>query len=104
MTFHLPNLGASGSVILPVLALALAIDFFLGEFPAPVHPVVWIGKSVGTLLRLVPASGRYRQLFFGFLLAVIIVFASGTVAWFLTDVLSPYPILEVLVGAFLLKS
>ena len=54
---------------LAILVCALLLDYFIGEYPALVHPVVWIGKFVTLLLRLGPRSGWWRQFVFGMFLA-----------------------------------
>lgn len=47
-----------------MLLSALALDLAAGELPASVHPVVWIGKTVGALERL-PVRGARAQLAYG---------------------------------------
>lgn len=47
------------------LGLAFAIDAMLGELPARVHPVVWIGRLVDRVVSWSPRRGRTRQLLFG---------------------------------------
>lgn len=54
------------------LALALAWDRGLGEPPAVLHPVVWMGRLINAAERLAPASGPKRQLACGLLLAWLI--------------------------------
>jgi adenosylcobinamide-phosphate synthase len=43
---------------LAVLGLALAIDLALGEPPALLHPVVWIGRLIGWMEHLTPQALR----------------------------------------------
>lgn len=64
------------------VALALAIDLALGEYPARLHPVVWMGRVLSLLERAAPASGRARQLAWGALVAVGVpgLFAAGAFA------------------------
>lgn len=64
------------------LGLALAIDLALGEYPAGLHPVVWMGSLISLLERAAPASGRARQLVWGALVAVCVpgLFAAGAFA------------------------
>lgn len=63
------SVGPSGATP-NVLAAALAIDLLLGELPAAVHPVVWIGTLIRWAERVLPASGKGRQLLAGGLLAL----------------------------------
>jgi adenosylcobinamide-phosphate synthase len=58
---------------LGILCLALLIDQLAGEYPTPLHPVVWIGWLISGLLRLAPASGWWRQLLFGAVMTAIVV-------------------------------
>ncbi|MEM6671567.1 MAG: adenosylcobinamide-phosphate synthase CbiB [Planctomycetota bacterium] len=40
-----------------LLVLAVAVDWLLGECPVAVHPVAWIGRSVGWIVRALPRKG-----------------------------------------------
>jgi adenosylcobinamide-phosphate synthase len=99
------NVMDSGLVTaLATLVCALLLDCFLGEYPTPMHPVVWIGKVVSGLLRLAPRSGWWRQLVFGTFLTLAVpalAFAASLAALHLA---APVVGLEIVVGAFLLKS
>jgi adenosylcobinamide-phosphate synthase len=46
--------------------------FDLLEYPAPIHPVVWMGRTLTVLERWAPASGARRQLLYGAFLALAI--------------------------------
>jgi adenosylcobinamide-phosphate synthase len=87
-----------------ILGLALLMDFVVGEYPAVLHPVVWMGNLTSALLGLAPASGWWRQFFFGTFLTLLIVTLSASLAWFLLQIAAVHPILEILAGAFLLKA
>jgi adenosylcobinamide-phosphate synthase len=54
------------------LVAALAIDLLLGELPARLHPVVWMGGSIRAVERRLPGSGPHRQLLAGAALALLI--------------------------------
>jgi adenosylcobinamide-phosphate synthase len=88
---------------LPVLAAALAFDWLLGELPAPLHPVVWMGNAVTALSNLAPSRGSVRQLAAGTLIAVAVpaAFAALTV---LVQRLPVWPPLAFAVDVLLLKS
>ena len=60
---------------LGILAVALLWDQFLGEYPAPLHPVVWMGRLISGLLRLAPAAGWWRQVAFGAALTSLVSLA-----------------------------
>ena len=89
-----------------ILLLALAIDLSVGEFPRPVHPVVWMGKLTSLLgLRIAPRHGRWAQLIYGVVLVVLVLAIFALPAYFLLSYLRGLsPVVYVLVAAFLLKS
>jgi adenosylcobinamide-phosphate synthase len=66
---------------LGVLGLAAALDLLLGEPPAPLHPVVWMGKLIGAMERLAPQKGRTAQLVCGALMAASAPGAAGALAF-----------------------
>ncbi len=95
---------------LAILACALLLDCFLGEFPTPIHPVVWMGKSISFLLKGAPQHGWWRQFIFGAFLAVGVPTLSAGLALVtlhLADAAS-LPIamggLGIVIGAYLLKA
>lgn len=64
-----------------VLALALLLDLALGEYPAPAHPVVWMGACVSRLERWAPERGPVRQLAWGIAVALSVPALFGGGAW-----------------------
>jgi adenosylcobinamide-phosphate synthase len=87
-----------------ILALALLLDGTVGEYPAVLHPVVWIGRSIAAGLRLAPASGWWRQFIFGALLTLLIAACSAGLTWLLLWSVASHPLIGILVGAILLKA
>lgn len=90
-----------------VLALALAVDAAIGEPRRPTHPVVWMGRLVGLLERLLnapgrPAAARRR----GGVLALVLLLAaaagSGALVAWLARLLPFGGLLDVLFLAWLL--
>lgn len=65
------------------LLLALAADALLGEPPAGVHPVVWIGRLISWLERRAPRTGRAAQLAYGAAIAVTTLAAAALPVVFL---------------------
>ncbi|MDD2440430.1 MAG: cobalamin biosynthesis protein [Methanosarcinaceae archaeon] len=87
-----------------VLLLAVAIDIFLGEPPAALHPVVWIGKLIGVLKAAAPE--KHRTLY-GIGMALTCVFFSGSLAYLVLFIsrLSQVPeILGLFLEAYFLKA
>jgi adenosylcobinamide-phosphate synthase len=102
------DLASATEPSLLVLALALAIDLLLGELPARVHPVVWIGRSIALLERVIslgsPRGGPRLQLCAGALLALLVPCAWAAAAAYAIAALARWPLLALLVSALLLKS
>ncbi len=84
---------------LTVLVLAIAFDILLGEPPARLHPVVWIGKLIG-FLRARAGPSRMQ----GFALALTVIASSVLAGHLLVYAAGPVPFLSLLIGAYLLKS
>ncbi|HIH44387.1 MAG TPA: cobalamin biosynthesis protein [Candidatus Methanoperedenaceae archaeon] len=87
------------ALMIEVLLLAIAIDLLIGEPPAAIHPVVWMGRLISFLYRCAP-KGKRRL--YGALMAVSCITASA-----LIGIASAYfadTVPGMLVSAFLLKS
>ncbi len=65
---------------LAILGAALLLDRLAGEYPTPLHPVVWMGRLASALLRLAPAAGWWRQFLIGGLLTAVVVAGSAAAA------------------------
>ncbi len=88
-----------------VLFLALTIDLALGEFPRPLHPVVWLGNIISIELRFAPGSGRRRQLTCGIAMVTLTIVAVTLATYFLLAYLRGInTIAYILSAALLLKS
>ena len=88
-----------------VLLLALAIDLAVGEPPASIHPVVWMGRWIGLWSQDAGRGSRGGQLLKGGLLvgSGIAIFVGLALA--LVAALQQWsPLGNVLLGALLLKS
>lgn len=64
--------------------LTLLFDRFLGEPPLPLHPVVWMGRSLGLLGRNIPSSPRkaFRR--------GILAWSLGIAPWILAGAVLEY--------------
>ena len=88
-----------------MLLLALAYDLALGEPPAFLHPVVWVGRLISGLERLTSKTGRRRQLVYGAAIVILVVSGVAAGCWWLMGYLGQVSaIAQIVVGAFLLKS
>lgn len=89
---------------LAALLLALAWDRLLGEPPARLHPVVWIGDAV-TAARRLAAPGRPRvELCVGAAIALLLPLAVAALGGLALAALEPLPPLRFFVEVYLLKS
>jgi adenosylcobinamide-phosphate synthase len=89
---------------LATLASALLLDALLGEYPALIHPVVWMGKLVSLLLRGAPRKGWWGPFVFGCFLAFGVPALGGAAAWGILHLAAQVPGLAIVVGTFLLKA
>lgn len=96
------HVGASSDLI--VLAAALLMDWLLGEYPAFLHPVVWIGKAISAAMRLAPRQGRFRQLLFGAILTLGMCSLSAGTTFLILRWAAGWPIVEMIVAVFFLKA
>ncbi len=87
---------------LAALALAVVFDLAIGEPPAPFHPVVWIGKTIGLLDKMSPRTGKVAQFIFGLFIALAVPFLFGAGAFFILHDVTYAAF--VLVGFWLMKS
>jgi adenosylcobinamide-phosphate synthase len=84
---------------LAVFLLAVAFDILLGEPPAKVHPVVWIGKSIAFLrARASPTRAS------GIALAIAVIAVTVLFGHLAVKAAGYVPLLPLLVSAYLLKS
>jgi adenosylcobinamide-phosphate synthase len=88
-----------------ILLLALAIDLTIGEFPRPLHPVVWMGKLTSLGLRFSPRRKHRAQLVWGVAVVVLVLAIFVLPAYFLLSYLQGLnTVAYIVVAALLLKS
>jgi adenosylcobinamide-phosphate synthase len=86
------------------LAGALLWDHLLGEPPAVVHPVVWMGRVIGALDGEGGQASPAAELLHGALLALLVPALFATAAALGLWALAGIPWLRLLAGLWLLKS
>lgn len=84
---------------LQVLLLALMFDILIGEPPAFIHPVVWMGELINLLARHAPS--RHRR-FYGILMAGSCVGAAALAGWVIVSMGTG--VVALIAAAFFLKS
>jgi adenosylcobinamide-phosphate synthase len=87
-----------------ILGAALVVDWTLGEWPAALHPVVWMGKTIALLERAAPEAGPRRQLAFGILMALVVPAFFAAASAVVLAKARPFPALEFVASVVLLKS
>ncbi len=86
-----------------VLVVAFALDLLLGEPPASLHPVVWIGKLIAPLKRA-RADRPLPALALGAVYVLVVTCALTLTTWLLLRLLAPWPWLRFCVSAYLVWS
>jgi adenosylcobinamide-phosphate synthase len=86
-----------------ILFCAVLLDAWVGEPPAMLHPVVWMGRAIAPLQRIA-ASSPARELAFGTLYSCGVVVGCGACAWFGLRLLVGQPWLRFAGQVYLLWS
>ncbi len=88
----------------PVILLAVAIDWLLGEPPNARHPVAWFGRLIHALERRAPNGNPRAELFYGAGIAASGIAAAVLPALAFEHFFSRRGWLGIIAGAALLKS
>ncbi len=91
--------GAEMDLGLAILLLAVTFDLLVGEPPARIHPVVWIGKLISFMQR--HAQQTY---FYGFLISIIVISITVIFGSILVWIAGHIAFFGTVVAAYLLKS
>lgn len=88
-----------------MLAAALIFDLGYGEYPAPAHPVAWMGRLVAGAVSRSPGQGKARQFLFGLGLSVALVALFASPAWLVLEFVRTEGgvLAYILLGALVLK-
>jgi len=88
-----------------ILPLALAIDLAIGEYPACLHPVAWMGWAISFLLRFAPRRNAAARFVYGaFIVCFSVALFSIPVYFALVYTRAWSALAYVIVAALLLKS
>jgi adenosylcobinamide-phosphate synthase len=88
-----------------ILPLALVIDLIIGEYPAFLHPVTWIGNVISLLLKAAPGKGSALQFIYGVLIVILTTALFTAPVFFLLTFLRDWSTIGfIIIGALLLKS
>jgi len=86
------------------LVVALVWDALLGEPPARLHPVVWMGRAIGAAVRCAPRERPALELVYGAVVAVALPAAIAGAGFVLLAALADLPVLRFVIEVYLLKS
>ncbi|MCY3887804.1 MAG: adenosylcobinamide-phosphate synthase CbiB [Chloroflexi bacterium] len=87
-----------------VFLVAVILDRVSPELPAVIHPVVWIGRAIDLLARAAPQRPG-PAFIYGCGIVVVVVGASGALAWLvMAGLMSLGPLAYVIGGAVLLRT
>ncbi len=88
-----------------ILPMALAIDLFIGEYPAYLHPIVWMGRIISLWLKTAPRHNTGARLVYGvFVVCFAVAIFSLPVYFILVYLQNVSTIAYIIVAALLLKS
>lgn len=90
---------------LAMVLLAAALDVAIGEPPARLHPVIWMGKLIGALEIRRPKGKPRLELLYGVLIVIVMTATSAVAGLLLVVLLGWLPWFFALpLGAFVLKT
>lgn len=70
-----------------ILLIALGLDLILGEPPAFIHPVVWMGQVIAFLIKAGRSQSQLKQLVWGITVVLIVVCLFAIPTYFFLDYL-----------------
>jgi adenosylcobinamide-phosphate synthase len=86
-----------------VFAVAWLLDASVGEPPAAIHPVVWIGKLAAPLTRAAPRA-PWAELCWGALYVLVLAGGATALIWHVQRALVPWPALRCAFEVYVLFS
>ena len=87
LSFYAPIEFRQATDILLILALALILDFTLGDPSNAFHPVAWMGRLISFLERRRPRHGNSHQVAYGVMFSLAVVTLFAVPAYFLLSYL-----------------
>ncbi|MEM2923453.1 MAG: cobalamin biosynthesis protein [Candidatus Nitrosocaldus sp.] len=87
-----------------ILAGALLLDLYLGEYPARLHPTVCIGRTISLLKLRLKHNSKIREYVNGFIFAVTLVAVVYLLAYNALSILEVNSIAVIITSILLLKS
>jgi adenosylcobinamide-phosphate synthase len=87
--------------VLLIILIALIIDVLFGEFPARIHPVVWMGKLIDTLSSHLI---NYRNKISGIILTLVVVIIFTLATYVLISLIAFNNIFYILASSVILTT
>jgi adenosylcobinamide-phosphate synthase len=89
-------------IYIPIIGLLL--DMVMGEPPAIIHPVVWMGKIIALLIKIGGAWSSAMQFLWGLIVSIVVISIFVIPAYFLLIYLRDFNVyIYVLVSAVIFK-
>ncbi|MFN4336451.1 MAG: cobalamin biosynthesis protein [Candidatus Nitrosocaldus sp.] len=92
------------TIHLIILVSALLLDLLFGEYPAMLHPTVFIGRVISLFKARLKHRSKIREYTNGFIFAVTLVASVYLLAYNILSILEVHDIALIIVSVFLLKS
>lgn len=85
-----------------IVSAAVTLDWLLGEPPATLHPVVWLGNAISLMERSAPQDAPHQEVWYGAAMSAATVGMALVPALLIENALPPY--VAVPLAVVLLKS
>ncbi len=95
---------AAPAIVAPALLIALLWDLLLGEPPAKLHPVVWMGTLAGRAKAWTLRGTSRAQLCKGTAIATLLPLGFAGLAWLSLELVGGWWWLQIALAAFWIKS
>lgn len=92
------------TIHLTILVGALLLDLLFGEYPARLHPTVFIGRAISLLKARLKHRSKIREYANGFISAVALIASVYLLAYTTLSILEVNGIALIIASVFLLKS
>ncbi len=90
--------------IVYILILALLLDIAFGEPPNLIHPVVWMGRVIGFLIKFCQKWSAAPQFIWGMIVTLLTMAIFVTPVWFLLSWLKDFNLIAfIIIAAVLFK-
>ena len=89
------------ATLLIIILISIIIDLLIGELPSKIHPVVWMGKLIDILTRLLIG---YRNKMTGIILTLIVVITFTLATYVLISISVNNNIIYIIISSIILTT